>query len=148
MTVTAFDPVKGRGSELARFTLGEDKTLGADHLLICDLSPDASRLALAHSPAGPIEVHSLRGQKMLTISTAGFAPLRHIAWAADGKALFVSTHKQDTGELLHLDMQGKANVIWKCAGPNWCMANPSPDGRRIAIFETKRNANVFIMENF
>jgi eukaryotic-like serine/threonine-protein kinase len=148
MTVTAFDPVNGRGPELARFTLGEDKTLGADHLLICDLSPDGSRLALAHSPAGPIEVHSLRGQKMLTISTTGFAPLRHIAWAADGKGLFVSTHKQDAGELLHLDMHGKADVIWKCTGPNWCMANPSPDGRHLAIYETKRNANVFMMENF
>lgn len=148
MTITAFDPIKGRGSQLARFTLGEDKSLGVDHLLICDLSPDGSRLALAHSPAGPIEVHSLRGQKMLTISTAGFAPLRHIAWAADGKGLFVSTHKQDTGEVLHLDMHGKANVIWKCRGKNWCMANPSPDGRHIAVSETKRNANVFMMENF
>src|SRR5262249_53327946 len=62
MIVSAFDPVKGRGSELAHFTLGEDKTLGVDHLLICDLSPDGSRLALAQSPAGPIEVHSLRGE--------------------------------------------------------------------------------------
>jgi hypothetical protein len=62
----------------AAFTLGEDKTLGENHLLICDLSPDGTRLALAHSPAGPIEVHSLRDQQMLTIPTTGFAPLRHI----------------------------------------------------------------------
>ena len=148
MIVTSFDPVKGRGSELARFTLGEDKTLGADHLLICDLSPDGSRLALARNPAGPIEVHSLEGRQVLTISTTGFAPLRHIAWAADGKGLFVSTHKQDAGELLHLDLDGNAKVIWKCAGPNFCTATPSPDGRHLAIYETKRNANMFMMENF
>ena len=148
MTVTAFDPVKGRGPELARFTLGEDKTLGADHLLICDLSPDGSRLALAHSPAGPIEIHSLRDQPILTIPTSGFAPLRHIAWAADGKGLFVSTHTRDAGELLHLNLRGKSDLTWRCPGLNWCTASPSPDGRHLAIFETKRNANMFLMENF
>jgi eukaryotic-like serine/threonine-protein kinase len=148
MTVTTFDPVNGRGSELARFALGEDKSLGTDHLLICDLSPDGSRLALAHSPAGPIEVHSLRGQEMLKIPTIGFGPLRHVVWTADGKGLFVSTHKQNAGEVLRLNLSGKSDLIWRCTGPNWCFANPSPDGRHLAIYETKRNANMFLMENF
>jgi Tol biopolymer transport system component len=133
---------------LARFALGEDKSLGTDHLLICDLSPDGSRLALAHSPAGPIEVHSLRGQEMLKIPTIGFGPLRHVVWTADGKGLFVSTHKQNAGEVLRLNLSGKSDLIWRCTGPNWCFANPSPDGRHLAIYETKRNANMFLMENF
>jgi len=148
MTVTTFDPVNGRGAELARFGLGEDKTLGRDHLLLCDLSPDGSRLAVARSPVGPIEIHSLRGQQRLTIPTTALHPLRYIKWTADGKGLFVSTGGQDSGEVLHLDMHRKPNVIWKCTGPNFCLPNPSPDGRHIAIFETKRNANVFMMENF
>jgi hypothetical protein len=148
MTVTAFDPVKGRGSELAQFALGDDRTLGRDHLLICDLSLDGSRLALARSPVGPIEIHSLRGQQTLTIPTTGLDPLRYIKWTADGKGLFVSTLRHDSGEVLHIDMHGKANVIWNCTGPNLCLANPSPDGRHIAISEWKQNANIFMMENF
>jgi hypothetical protein len=148
MTVTAFDPVNGRGSELARFTLGDDRTLGRDHLLLCDLSPDGSRLALARSPVGPIEIHFLRGQQRLTIPTTGLDPLRYIKWTADGKGLFVSTRRQDSGEVLHLDIHGKANVIWNCTGPNLCLPNPSPDGRHIAIYEAKQNANIFMMENF
>jgi len=148
MTITTFDPVKGRGSQLARFPIGEDTGLGGDHLLLCDLSPDGSRFAVARSPSGPIEIHSLRGRPTFAISTIGLDPLRHIIWAADGKGLFVSTHKQDSGELLHLDMRGKSHRVWKCTGPWMCMANPSPDGRHIAIYEAKQNANIFMMENF
>jgi hypothetical protein len=148
MTVTAFDPVKGLGSELARLSLGKDRRLGMDHLLLCDLSPDGSRLAVARNPVGPIEIHPLHGMRRLTIPTTGLDPLRYIKWTADGKGLFVSTHKQGAGELLHLDLHGKANVIWKCAGSNLCLANPSPDGRHIAISEWKQNANMFMMENF
>jgi hypothetical protein len=148
MIVTAFDPVKGRGSELFRSALGEDASLGRDHLLLCDLSPDGSRVALAPSPMGPIEIHSLESQRTAIVSTKGLDPLHHLVWAADGKGLFISTHRQDGGALLHLDLRGRANVMWKCTGPWACLANPSPDGRHIAISEWKQNANMFMMENF
>ena len=148
LTVTAFDPVKGRGSQLARFTPWEDPGLGADHFLLCELSPDGSRLVLARSPAGPIEIHSLRDNLVLTVPTTGLDPLRQITWAPDGSGLFVSTHNQNAGKLMRLDLHGKANVIWKCTGPWVCLANPSPDGRHVAIYEAKQNANIFMMENF
>jgi Tol biopolymer transport system component len=148
MTITAFDPVKGRGSELARFTLDE-KPFSELDLLLCGLSPDGSRLALARRPAGPIEVYSLRSQQTLTIPTAGLGPLGVIKWAADGKGLFVSTYKQRTQEVLHLDLRGKATVIWKC-NQSWgvCGANPSPDGRHVGIRDMEQNANISMMENF
>src|SRR5262249_6377394 len=93
LTVTAFDPVKGRGPELGRFALAEDKGLGTDHSVLFDLSPDGSRFAVARSPKGPIEIHSLRSGQTLTIPTRGLDSLHQIKWAADGKGLFVSTHK-------------------------------------------------------
>jgi WD40 repeat protein len=145
MTVTAFDPVKGRGSELARFTLDEPPFSGE---LLCGLSPDGSRLAVARSPRGPIEIHSLRGQQTLTIPTAGLDPLAYIKWVADGKGLFVSTHKQEAREILYLNLRGQATVIWKCNQPWTCGANPSPDGRHLAIREVEQSANIFMMENF
>ena len=107
MTITAFDPMRGRGAQLARFSLAEDQGLGSDHLLLCDLSPNGSRLALARSPTGPIEIYSLRSHSMFTIPVHGLDPLRHLIWAAD-----------------------------------------SPDGRHLAIYEAKQNANMFMMENF
>jgi len=148
MTITAFDPVKGRGSELARFNVAQDVGLGRDHLVLCDISPDGSRFAVARSPDGPIEIHFLRVQKTLTIPTTGLHPLRQIAWAADGRGIFVATHTKDAGELLHLDLRGKANGVWKCTGPWQCSAIPSPDGRHLAIYEEKQSANMWMMENF
>ena len=145
MTVTAFDPVKGRGSELARFTLDEPPFQGE---LLSYLSPDGSRLAISRSPRGPIEIHSLRGQHTITIPTTGLDSLGYIKWSADGKGLFVSTHKQGVLEILHLDLRGKATVIWKCNQPWTCSANPSPDGRHLAIREVEQNANIFMIENF
>ena len=146
MIVTAFDPVKGRGSELFRSPLGEDQTLGKDHLLLCDLSPDGSRFAFARNPTSPIEIHAVRGKQKLTVPIKD--QVRYIKWTSDGKGLVVSTNRQDSGQLLHLDLHGKADVIWKCTGPWMCAANPSPDGRHIAISEWKQNANMFMMQNF
>jgi hypothetical protein len=136
--------VKGRGAELARFALAEDTGLGADHFVLFDLSPDGSRFALARSPMGPIEIHSLRGGQELIIPTKELDPLHQITWTADGKGLFVSRHKEDSGQLLRLDLRGKANVEW----PYSCEANPSPDGRHLAIHEAKVERNMFLMENF
>jgi len=147
MTITAFDPVKGRGSELARFTLDKNPFLEGDQLL-SDLSPDGSRLVVARSPTGPIEIHALRSQQTYTVPTAGLEPLRFIRWEADGKGLFVITLEQGTQEVLHLDLRGKATVIWNCKQPWVCGANPSPDGRHLAIRELEQNANIFMMENF
>jgi Tol biopolymer transport system component len=148
MIVTSFDPVKGRGSELFRSPLDEDQTLGKDHLLLCDLSPDGSRFAFTRSPTSPIEIYSLRGEKKVTGLASRLDPLLYMKWASDGRGLVVSTHRQDSGELLHLDLHGKAEIIWKCTGPWMCTANPSPDGRHIAFSEWKQNANMFMMENF
>ena len=144
LTVRVFDPVKGRGAERARFTLAEDTGLGADHFVLFDLSPDGSRFALARSPKGPIEIQALQGGHKLTIPTTGLDSLHHIVWTADGKGLFVSTHKEDSGQLLRIDMRGKANVIWPYSGE----ANPSPDGRHLAIHEAKQDTNMFMIENF
>jgi serine/threonine protein kinase len=147
MTITAFDPVKGRGAELARFDLEPDRDINvfSDHLLLCDISPDGTRLAVARSPDRPIEIHSLRGQPTIIIPAQGLK-LRNIRWGADGKGLFVARHMKDGNELLYLDLQGKTKSLWKSNGPSDGV--PSRDGRHLAITEVKQNANMWMMENF
>ena len=61
MIVSAFDAIKGRGAELARFTLVRDVDLFVDNLL-CAISPDGTRLAIARSPESPVEIYSIDGQ--------------------------------------------------------------------------------------
>ena len=146
VTVTAFDPIKGRGAELARFDLDRDMNLLVNNLL-CVLSPDGTRLAFARSPNGPIEIHSLRRQPTFVIHAKGLDKLWNIQWAADGKALLVANKVQDGTELLHVDLQGKTTRLWKSIGPR-CYGIPSPDGRHLAVYDWKRSSNMWLMENF
>ncbi|MFY9844939.1 MAG: protein kinase [Terriglobales bacterium] len=146
MVVTSFDPLKGRGLELARFDLDRDINLMVDNLF-CVVSPDGTRLALTGSPDGPIGIHSLRGKPTKIIRAKGLDKLYAIAWAADGKALFVARHVLDGTELLHVDQRGNTTRLWKSLGPK-CFGVPSPDGRHLAIYDWKRSSNMWMMENF
>ena len=149
MIVTAFDPVKGRGAELARIALNPDRKVGLfrDVHLICDLSPDGTRLALARSSYGPIEIHSLGGQPVQIIATKKLDKLQFIKWAAEGNGLFVSNVTNGGSEIIHVDMRGKTNRLWKCNTDD-CFPSPSPDGRHLGIYSRTITANMWMMENF
>jgi serine/threonine protein kinase len=146
MVVRAFDPIKGRGAELARIALDRYIDPMVDNLF-CVLSPDGTRLALTHGPDGPIEIHSLRGQPTKVIQAKGLDKLFDITWAADGRAFFVARHIPDGTELLHVDEQGNMTHMWKSFGPK-SFGVPSPDGRHLAIYDWKRSTNMWMIENF
>jgi eukaryotic-like serine/threonine-protein kinase len=144
--ITAFDPVKGRGLELTRFDIDPDLNLWVDNLL-WNISPDGTRLAVARGPEGPIQIRSLLGGSTQVIEAKGLNRMRAVQWASDGKGLFVSNLTKDGSEILHLDLKGNTKVLWKCNSDK-CFGNPSPDGRHLAIYERKLNANMWMMENF
>ena len=54
-------------------------------------------------------------------------------WAADGKGLFVSNGIAQGAVLLHVDLDGNAQVLFKNHGGMWAPGLPSPDGRHLAI---------------
>ena len=142
MVVTAFDPIKGRGAELARFDLSRDIDLSVDDIL-CVISPDGTRLAITRSPEGPIEIHSLRSAPTITIRADELKRIWHIEWAADGKGLFVASGS----ELFHVDLRGRTTRVWKSRAGR-CSGYPSPDGHHIAIYDLQRSSNMWMMENF
>ena len=151
MIVTAFDLIKGRGAELARFDLRPDANVGVtiDHSPLCAISTDGARLAIARSSDGPIEIHSLRGQATRIIRAKGLDRLSVLRWAADEKGLFVSRKLFTGSELIHLDMQGRTQTLWRSHGGNaQCYGIASPDGRRIAIYDWEQSNNIWMMENF
>jgi serine/threonine protein kinase len=147
MVVTAFDPIKGRGPELARFDLVRDIDVLLENLL-CDLSPDGTRIAIARSPESPIEIHSLRGQPTRIIPSSALSKLIGIKWAPDRQGFFVTRRVQGSTELLHVDLHGNTKSLWKCVGSGACFGAPSPDGRHLAIYDSKQSRNMWMMENF
>lgn len=151
MIVTAFDPIKGRGAEVARFDLRPDANVGVtiDHSPLCAISPDGSWLAISRSSDSPIEIHSLRGQATRIIRAKGVDKLYILRWAADEKGLFVSRKLFTGSELMHVDMQGRTQMLWRSHGGNAaCYGTASPDGRRIAIYDWEQSNNIWMMENF
>lgn len=148
MVVTAFDAVGGRGPELARFDLSRDIDITVENIL-CAISPDGTRLAITRSPEGPIEIHSLTGGPTTTVRVQGSRKFFLLDWAAAQNGFFLESHTEDTAELLHVDLQGNTSTLWKRRGSGARAAGiPSPDGKHIAIYDTQRPANMWMMENF
>jgi serine/threonine protein kinase len=146
MIVSALDAIEGRGTELARFDLARDVELFTDNL-ICALSADGTRLALARSPESPVEIYSLRGQLIQKVSSGSLGRVFGVTWAADQKGLFLLRKVEDGNELLHMDLKGHLQSLRKCLG--WaCFGFPSPDGRHLAVVENNQSMNMWMMENF
>lgn len=161
---TAFDPVRGRGEELIRF--GIDAKARLDPIApdyVWDLSPDGTRIAILKYSEGRIHVLPLNGQARQEITAKGWNSLLSANWAADGKGLFVSSATKTGSALLHVDLQGKAHILWEqkgsiapwngpftqwLGGPTAPRAVASPDGRHLAIYSRSWSANMWMMENF
>jgi eukaryotic-like serine/threonine-protein kinase len=146
MIITSFDPINGRGSELARVDLSPEYERDMTSLP-WSISPDGKRLAMARGPQGPIEIRPLPGGQTQIIRPTGIKRLRSLGWAADGKGLFVFNITNQGSELLHLNMLGTANILWK-SNSDRCFGFPSPDGRHLAIYDWQLGANMWMMENF
>jgi len=146
MVVSVIDPISGRGPELARFDLDREIDVFKENLM-CDLSPDGTRLAITRSPESRIEIHSLRGQLMHIIPSQPLGRLTSIKWSANGNGFFATRRAPGGTELLHIDLKGTTQSLYKCTG--WgCFAAPSPDGRHLAILDNKQSTNMWMMENF
>jgi eukaryotic-like serine/threonine-protein kinase len=141
LVITSFDPILGRGRELARFEIDPE----ADYTW--DLSPDAGRIAILKRSTGDIHVLSLTTHTRQVITVQGWKDLQGLDWAADGKGLFTSS-LHPSGVLLHVDLQGRATVLWEPKGASmpWCV--PSPDGRYLAMPYFALNSNAWMLENF
>ena len=144
MSISSFDPMKGRGPELFRFALGSN-----DGNWRLNLSPDGTRFAVLPSTAGPIYIFSSHGKVLQHVRLKGWSRLQTAIWAADGKSLFVTASIRDGGVVLHVDVQGNAHVLWENPGTSWeTMEHPSPDGRYLEFDRWTRTGNIWLLENF
>jgi eukaryotic-like serine/threonine-protein kinase len=139
---TALDPMNGATHELTRFDLDPRST--DDYSW--DLSLDATRIAV--QDPGRVHILSLRGQPPQEVAVKGWNVVDAVRWTADGKGLFVSSPLQRGSVLLHVDLQGNAQVLWKHEGSPVTHGVPSPDGRHLAFEGWTLNSNIWMMENF
>ena len=136
------DPVKGRGRELARFDTEGRKEYH------WDLSPDGARIALLRHRDGKVHILSLNGVAPRQIISKEWDTLSSVVWTADGKGVLVSSYTARGADMLHLDLQGNARLLWEHPGGVDIYGVPSPDGRHLAMRGWSVEGNMWMMENF
>jgi serine/threonine protein kinase len=143
MVMTAFDPLIGRGAELARIDL--DSEAKKFHW---DLSPDGTRIAFTKTPQAPIEILSLQGAATQSFYVQGWDNLDSLDWTADGDGFFIADGVHGGMVLLHVDLHGNAHVLQQNQGTAAAFARPSPDGRHLAFQDFRIEGNIWTLENF
>jgi Tol biopolymer transport system component/DNA-binding winged helix-turn-helix (wHTH) protein len=141
-TVTAFDPLKGRGKLLRRFKLDYTRYVEG-------LSPDGSTLALAKTGDSDthIQLIPLVGGSERTIVAKGFSNITGIDWAPDGAGFYCGSESPERQMIAHVDLNGKWQQLWEPAMGPAC-GIPSPDGHFLAINDAGVSNNVWMLQNF
>jgi eukaryotic-like serine/threonine-protein kinase len=139
---TAFDPLKGRGLELARIDFPNYPYFSYSQ------SPDGDRIAYATGSEGPVHILSLRGQPPLQVKVTDLKNFLDVDWAGNGKALLVKLSVPGGTVLKYVDLHGNAHVLWQQHQGQVMNGRTSPDGRHLAWAIETVNENLWIMENF
>ena len=111
------------------------------------LSPDGTEVAFHEDYGKEYFVLSLRDQTMRRVALDGEAYLRTMTWSAKGDALFASSAVREGAQLLLLDRQGRSKKLWQLDGGNtYLRAEPSPDGKHVAMDGSFKSSNLWILE--
>jgi len=144
-----FDPRKGMPQELTWATV-EDRD---PYNFNWSLSPDGEFLAIGKKEGVQkepyIRVLSIRDHTQRTMKVQTWAGIASIDWAADGKSLWaVAYTTRDTWALLNIDLLGRVRPMLEEKQMRIGWAIPSPDGRRLALWEASGGANAWLVEDF
>jgi eukaryotic-like serine/threonine-protein kinase len=142
----SLDPVRGKGKQLAEAVVRP--FFGWDW----DVSPDGSRLALIGLAGHDFRIDLLNFSDSTWQEISLERPLgllRSIAWAADGKGLFVTSWQNNSDDLLYVTLAGKIEPLIR-NGYRQSMGKllPSPDGKFLAYQAGTTDSNVWMLENF
>jgi len=147
LTVTALDPVKGKG-ELLRTVETAPGTGFA-----WALSPDASMLAMAKGKEPEIRIRllSLTGSVDQEIAVKGWPSIASMDWAPDGEGLYCGSVTSQSGTLLYVDRRGFMQVVARSreiGGGAFIAGVPSPNGRYLAFPGAYSYSNAWLIEAF
>jgi serine/threonine protein kinase/Tol biopolymer transport system component len=148
LVVAAFDPFGGPGSELLRIPLenGSNADIGFDYWW--QLSPDGAEIGIVKKHGNQIRLVPLSGGPTRTITVNGYSDLQEFFWATNSQSMFVSTTAPDGASLLHVSLSGQPQPIWHRPQSTHTWGIPSPDGRHLAIMDSNKESNVWMINNF
>jgi Periplasmic component of the Tol biopolymer transport system len=143
LVFTAFDPIRGKGRELARFATDPNEDYFG-----WSLSPDSTRIAIIKTGGNHVYVLPLDGSRVRDLNVAGWSGFNTFCWSVDSKGFFIGNTTGLGATLLFVDLNGKAHPLWQQKSGPYTWGVPSPDGRYLAIFGQEFNGNMWMIENF
>jgi Tol biopolymer transport system component len=140
-TISALDPVEGRGEELSRISLGEMNIRSGA------LSPDGRTWAWIGGEEASIY---LTGEVEREIGIQGlpFKEPTGLAWSPDGNGFYVTGETERGILLVYVDMQSEALVLYEIGTGVLFAPRPSPDGRYLAFGQVTHDSNAWMIEQF
>jgi len=143
LVFTAFDPLSGKGKELARFATDPKADYGN-----WSLSPDGTRIGIIKTGGNHIYVLPLDGSPLRDLTVAGWSGLNTFDWSPNGKGFFSSNSTGLGVTLLFVDLNGKAHSLLQQKSSSLTWGVPSPDGRHLAVLGQEFSGNMWMIENF
>jgi len=146
LALTEFDPIQGRGRELARFPLDSPGFVN------WDLGPDGSRAAVVDF-GSHVHIVDLTTGAARDLSVSGWTAFEFVAWAATGDWLWLQGFPAKgprlvSDAILRLDLDGRVTVL-RHEQNEWHVRQvPSPDGRHIATAGMLFESNAWILDEF
>jgi serine/threonine protein kinase/Tol biopolymer transport system component len=142
----SFDPVKGKGKELARTKLARP---GDD--LDWSVSPDGIRIAIETPQllGGQVRVLDTRGGAERTVELPKGWVIWSMSWAASSDALFLGAQSKEGYSLARLDLNGNFRVLLDRGRNQWIgRVTAAPDGHCLAFAQQSFENNAWLLENF
>jgi hypothetical protein len=144
LSLTAFDPVKGRGRLLRTLKIAFNAINGSG------ISPDGSTFAIARRVQGDphILLVSLSGGPDREIAVTGWPNIDGLDWSANGKGFYCGSTSPEGSTLLYVDLKGNAQTLWRdreVSRPD-VAGIPSPNGRYLAMWGSAYTSNVWLIE--
>jgi len=142
-----FEPEHGKSRELARVNWTPAATS-----FYWDLSPDGTRIAYLDTTTGPNDIAILDIDTIpvarAAIHSKGFDPFASLYWDANAAGFYVSAYNShgDLLKLLHVHMDGTADVLRQQVSTSLSWAIPSPDGNYLMFQKFARRSNIWLME--
>ncbi|MBI4473085.1 MAG: PD40 domain-containing protein [Acidobacteria bacterium] len=140
---TAFDPIQGRKTELARARIPATR-------LFWDLSRDGSRIAYGEFLWGggdKVTIVTLSGGSTRELALKGWTNLNSVAWSAEGQSMFATTMRREGSALLRAGIDGSVDVLRDQEGRWFLNPRPSPDSRFLAFAISATDSNVWLIED-
>jgi Tol biopolymer transport system component len=140
---TAFDPMQGRKAQLVKLPSDPDATSW-------DLSPDGTRVVLSvfDYKAADVQIVPLAGGTPQKLNALPWTELAAVAWAADGKSLFLASYSSRGTSIVRMPEIGAPKLLFK--QPSWDIFSlaPSPDGRYLAFGPVVTTSNAWTIASF